>query len=109
MEKVSADLIISWLTGQVENRKVISKDDWLEIAFKLNVLYLPEVEKLESMRQKVAYTKLQALRVQEKRNVAAADLEVEATDEFREMKIQEAKIDQIKEFIRIAKKNTENL
>lgn len=106
---VNADTIITWLIEQVSAKKVVGKDDWLEIAFKLNVLYLPEIEKLEDMRQKLAQRRFDIMKAQEKRNVAAASLEIETLDEFRNANIQEAKVEQIKEFIRIAKRNTDNL
>jgi len=109
MEKVTGKAIVSWLQEQVEKKAVIPPKLWLDIAFKLNVLKLPETETLELMRQNVARRKLEVLKTQEKRNVAAADLELEATDESREMKNQEHLIEQIDEFIMIAKKNSENL
>ena len=109
MDKVTTDVIINWAKERVENRKSISRDEWLEMSFKLNVLILPAIELLEQLRQNVVIRKLDVMKGQDKRNVAAAELEIEATNEFREMKIQEAKIEQIKEFIRIAKKNSDNL
>lgn len=109
MEKVTTDTIINWAKERVENRKPISRDEWLEMSFKLNVLILSAIEQLEELRQNVAIRKLDVMKGQEKRNVAAADLEIEATNEFKEMRIAEAKVEQIKEFIRIAKKNSDNL
>ena len=47
------------------------------------------------------------MKTQEKRNVAAADVEIEASEEYRFMRDQEAKLDVVEEFVRIAKKNAD--
>lgn len=106
---VTTDTIINWAKERVENSKPISKDEWLDMSFKLNLLILSAVESLEQLRQNVAIRKLDVMKGQDKRNVAAADLEIEATNEYKEMKIAEAKVEQIKEFIRISKLNSNNL
>lgn len=107
-DKVTADLIIGWLKEQVESRKIISKEIWLDCAFKLNLLQPDEVHEAEILRQAVAQEKLKILKAQEKRNVAAAELEIEASDEYRFMREQENKVDRIEEFIRITKKNADS-
>lgn len=109
MEKVTTDTILNWVKERVENKKVVSREDWIEIAFKLNTLLLDEVETLFSMKQYLAQKRKEIFEKQEgKRNVSAAELEVETLDEYRKMRIQEAKCDQIREFIMIAKKNSDN-
>ena len=107
MEKITSDVILSYMTQLVESKKPISKEIWLGVAFKLNLLGLDEQKLLEQMRQSVARKQLEILQKQEKRNVAAAKLEICATDEYRFMREQEAKCDTITEFIRIAKKNSD--
>ena len=106
-EKVSVDLILSWLKEQVESHKLIPQSAWLDSAFKLNLLQPDEVHQLELMRQEIAKMKLEILKRQEKRNVAAAELEVEASDEYRFFREQENKVDRVEEHIRIAKKNSD--
>ena len=106
---MTTDEILTKLSARVAEGKYLPKDDWLRVAFDLNVLYLGEIEALESQRQEVAIKKLSLLKSQEKRNVAAVNLEIEASEEYKKMRIQEAKVEQIKEFIRIAKRNTDNL
>lgn len=106
---MTVDEILKKLSARVEEGKYLPKDDWLRVAFDLNALYLPEIERLEALRQKVALNKLEVYKGQSKRNVAAVNLEVESTDDYRNLRIQEAKVEQIKEFIRIAKRNTDNL
>lgn len=105
--KVSADTILNWVREKVENKEMPSREVWLDIAFRLNMLKIDEAGLLNKMRQSVAQRKLEIFRSQEKRNVAAVDLEVEATDEYRFMKDQEAKLDAIEEFVRIAKRNAD--
>ena len=104
-EKVTADLILKELAERVENKKAqFDANFWIETAMKLNLLLGDESDLLWTARQKVAQKKLSIFQGQEKRNVAAANLEVEASDEYKEMRIQEDKCSRIEEFIRIAKK-----
>ena len=105
--KVTSDKILSWAISQVEGKKSISRELWLEIAFRLNLLRIEESQLVNKMRQEVAKKKLELFRAQEKRNVSAVELEVEATDEYRFLKDQEDKIYSIDEFVRIAKKNSD--
>lgn len=107
MEKITADTILKWATEMVESKQMPSREVWLDIAFRLNLLKIEEAEKLNEMRQNTAKAKLAIMQAQEKRNVAAAELEIEASDEYRLMRNQEAKVDAIEEFVRIAKKNSE--
>jgi len=107
MEKITSDTILNTLKIMVESKTPISRDLWLEVAFKLNILRLDETGLYNKMTQKVAQKKLDIFKAQEKRNVAAVGLEVEASDEYRYMKDQEEKIYSIDEFIRIAKKNSD--
>lgn len=102
---VKTDTILSFLKGAVETKKTLNPEIWMDAAFKLNVLLSDEHDLMEEMRQDVAIKKLHILQSQDKRNVAAADLEIEATDEYRLMRLQEHKVDRIEEFIKIAKKN----
>lgn len=107
MEKITSDTILDWVKGQVENRKLITKDEWLDIAFKLNSLLLVEVELFNKLHNEVAKNKLEILKAQEKRNVAMAEVETEASQEYLDMKNQQAKVDNINQFIMIAKKNSD--
>ena len=107
MEKVTSDFILETLKVMVESRKPISRDEWLTSSFKLNLLLIDENKLLNTMRQAVAQKKLGIYQAQTKRNVAAADLETEASDEFKVMKDQESKCYAIEEFIRISKKSSE--
>jgi hypothetical protein len=108
MEKITADTILDWAREQVENKNMPSRETWLDIAFRLNLLKIEESQLLNRMRQSVATKRYLIMKAQEKRNVSAADLEVETTDEYRFMRDQEAKLEAIEEFVRIAKKNSDS-
>ena len=106
-EKITSDTILTWVKEAVENKKEISRELWLEIAFKLNLLRLDEAILYNKMRQAVAIKKWEILKSQIKRNVAAVNTEIETFDEYRFMKDQEDKIYVIDEFVRVAKKNAD--
>lgn len=103
MNKVTTETIINWIKEQVENKQPVAPGLWVDSAAKLNVLLADEHNKLFEYQQKVAQMKLGYLQGQDKINVSEAKLRVEATDEYRLMHEQKAKIERIIEFIRIAK------
>jgi len=109
IDKRSADSIIASLQQLSEDKTYrMDKDEWLDAAWYLNSFYPLESKILNGMRQEVARAKLDILGSQEKRSLALAEVEVEASDTFRLMKDQEAKIEAMKEYVRIAKKNAED-
>lgn len=103
MPKVTSDTIINFMKTAVESQKRMNPDFYLDVATKLNILLGDEHELLEKLRRIVAEKKLDLLKMQEKRNVSAAELEIEASPEYKDMKLQEHKVDRIEEFIRLAK------
>ena len=105
-QKRTVDSILTSLKDIVESKKMLDTEKWIEAAFFLNVLLGDEHAELESMRQGIAQKKLEILKAQEKRNVAAAELETEASDEYRLFRLQEHKVFRIEELIKIAKKNS---
>ena len=107
MSKLTTDEILETLKVLVESRKIIPRDEWLRIAFQLNLLEIDEKKLFNQMRQAVAKKKLEIYSKQEKRSVAACDLEVEASDEFKFMRDQEAKIEAISQFVMISKKSSD--
>lgn len=106
-DSITSDFIINHLKKMVESKKSFPRDEWLGCAFKLNLLRIDESQLLNRMRQSVAQKKLAIMRSQDKKNVSAASLELEATDEYRFMRDQESKIEAIEEFVRIAKKSVD--
>ena len=92
----------------VESKQNISREAWLETAFKLNLLRIDEARKLNKLNQVIAKKKLEIKQSQEKVNISAIELEVQASDEYREMKDQEDLLYSLEEFVRIAKKNSDS-
>ncbi len=108
MEKErTTDTVLNDLKEVVESGKMVSPEVWLTAAFTLNLLEIDENMLRNKMRQDVAKSKLAIYKAQEKKNVAAAEMEIEATDAYRMLRDQEDKIDSVKEFIMIAKKNSD--
>ena len=103
MENITADTILQWFKSAVEEKKILDPDLWLDAAHKLVIFLGDEEMKLYELQQGVAELKLKFYEEMEKPMVASAEMKVEATDEFKEYKKQNAKINQIEEFIRIAK------
>lgn len=105
MDKVSVDTILNYLEEKVENKEAqFDSDFWITAAMKLNILLGDEQDGVWDKKQEVAKKKLTIFGKQAKRNVSAATLEIEASDEYTAMKKQEDKVGRIEEFVRIAKK-----
>ena len=98
---VTIDKIIDWLIEQVEKKLPIDTHLWLEASQKMNVLLQGEQEKLFLIEQEVSL--LRKTLLEGGKTVAYAKVMVESTNEFKQMKIQKAKIDRCLEMIRIAK------
>lgn len=106
-EKVTSDSILESLIRRVEAKEAISKEEWLDIAFKLNLLRIDEAKLYNKMHQAVAKKKLEIKEKQEKVNISAIELEIEAEDSYRMMQDQEDKIYSVDQFVMIAKKNSD--
>ena len=103
MEKRTVYTIIDSLKEIVEKKEVVHPTWWIEAAEMLNLLLGDEQSKLFVLQQQIAQSRKGILEGQIKRNVSEANLVVEASDEFREMRILEAKIKRVQEQIKIAK------
>ena len=105
---IDAEFILDTLKKAVEERKAdFDPKFWIEAAHKLVLLLGDEQAKLFELQQKVAQLKLMWLEGQDKKNVSEAKLRVEATDEMKAMRNQEAMCKRIEEFIRISKKRSD--
>lgn len=100
---VTTETIINYLQTSVETKQPISPSTFLDAAMKLNILLSEEHDKLFELQQKVAQARVDMLHEDDKRNVSKAKLYIEASDDYREMLTQKAKIDRIEEFIRLSK------
>ncbi len=102
-ELVSIQTITEYLENAVKTKTPLAPSVWIDAAQKMNVLLGDEHDRLYELQQKVAQAKLNFLECDPKHNVSAARLRVETTDDYKEMRKQEAKIKRIEEAIRIAK------
>ncbi len=107
MEQRTVDTIIADLKEKIESRKPIERKYWLDMAFYLAILRIDEAKLLNQMKQGIAKQKLTILGGQEKKNVGAAEIEVEAMDMYSLMKDQEEKLYSVDEAIRVAKHSAE--
>ena len=98
---VTVDLILTWMKEQVENKNPIAPSTWVDAAQKLNMLISDETDKLFALSQQVAQERY--TRIKNGDSVASAKAYVETLDMYREMKRQEAKIEQVQEAIRLGK------
>lgn len=99
----TADELLKELSEATSLQKVMNAKWWEDIAGNLNEALGPEHEALEKLRTEVAQKTLEILKTQEKRNVAAAELEVSATPLSQEMRLQEHKVARIERHITLAK------
>ena len=97
----SIDTILEWFESTVSAKLPIPPTKWIEAGEFLNVLIGDENDKLAELEQKVAQEKLELMKGSE--SVAEAKMKIEATDIYKEAKKQKNKINQIIEFIRLAK------
>lgn len=102
----TASTILEYFSEAAREKKQLNPSHWAEAAMKLNVLLIDDEKKLQDLRQRVAEMKLKYLDAMEKKSVAEAELRVEATPEYHEMRVQESKVARAEEFIRLAKLNT---
>lgn len=101
MDKVTIDTILNSLKGWVEAKQPIDAHTWTDAAQKLNILIGDEHDNLFDFMQKVAKAKAEYIIKGD--SVAKSKVIVEASDDYREMMKQRAKIGMIEEAIRIAK------
>jgi hypothetical protein len=101
MPERSVDTIMHWLTTTVQSKMQISPQQFVEAAQYLVILVGDEHIKLYDLEQKVAQMKLEML--PSAKSVAEVKLRIEATDTYKEMRKQQARIKQIDEMIRVAK------
>lgn len=97
----TVDSIMNWMSTEVEEKRIINPHLFVEAAKCMNALIGEEHEKLWDLKQQVAQARIEARQIV--KTMAEANAIVESTDMYRLMKLQEAKIDQVNEMIRLAK------
>ena len=100
-ELVSVNTILDWMRDNVESKTPISPSLFVDAAGKLVVLIGDENDKLFDLQQKVAMFKSNL--IASGHSVAKANVESQALDDYKELCKQKAKVEQIWEFVRIAK------
>lgn len=100
---VTARSIIEYLQQQVESKKQLPKEVWLDAALKLTILSLDEIDKLIDLEKAFGQKKVEELDKQEKHNISEIKLRMEATEEYAAVKKQKAFCSVIEEMIRVAK------
>ena len=101
MEKVTTDTIISWLSSQIAEKLPVDLHTHMDACQKLSVLVGSEQEKLFDLQQEVA--RLKVTLIEDGKSVSESKTRVEATDEYKEMLKQKAKVEQVFEMIKITK------
>lgn len=112
---VTARSIIEYLQKQVEEKKNLPKEVWLDAALKLTILSFDEIDKLVDMEQKLGQKKVEMydsrfqatsptqIDLTKKPSVAEVELRTEGTQEYADVKKQRAFCKVIEEMIRVAK------
>lgn len=102
MEEVTTELIVSTLQKWVKEKRPVSPMQWLDAGLKLNVLIGDEQEKLWDLKMKVSQEQFKV--TEQGWTSAKAKAYSESTQDYHDMKLQESRIKQIEEMIRLAKK-----
>jgi hypothetical protein len=94
--------VTEWLRKLATEQEVISPDTWIRGAVKLNVLLEKEVEKLIAMEFAVANMRKDLL--SQGNSAVYCRMMIEASEEYRDVQVQKAKISNANETIKLAKR-----
>ncbi len=97
----TVDTIIEYLEESVRLKRPVSPGEWLDACQFLSLLMGDETDKLLELQQKDAQAKLDLMEAG--KSAAHAKIAVEASENYKCTKRQEAKIDRVVEMIRISK------
>ena len=98
---VTIERIMGYFQEAVEKKEPMSPSLWVDAAGKLTVLLGDENDKLFDMQQEVAQLKVTRIGLGD--SVAKAEATIRATDSYKYFCKQKARIEQVLEFIRVAK------
>lgn len=98
------NIIIKQMDKWITEKVPISPSVWVDMAAKLNIFIGDDNELLYDLESKVARMENDLINEYPEMAVNKITKKVRATDEFNQFRKQEAKVKQIQEFIRIAKK-----
>lgn len=105
---ITADNILDSIKEIIQDGKKIPSEKWMSASFSLNTLIMDEIEKLENLRLELARLTNGYMEPPEAKSAARAKVMAMATTLYKDMRMQEAKVEQIKQFIMIAKQNASN-
>lgn len=94
--------ILDWFKSSIDHDEIILPSYWVEAALKLLVLMGAQSDRLYEMQQTVANQRKYLLE-RPNSKVGAVKMIIEASNEYRDAKKQEALVERIVEFIRLAK------
>lgn len=100
-ELVTVDAILNWLKEQVQNKRPVSPERYLDAGIKLNILKSDENDRLIELEHELAVKR--ANYVNEGGTSSAAKIRLEADPIFKEVQQLKAKLKQIEEAIRLSK------
>lgn len=98
---VTCDKILSWLQKKVEAKEEVAPATYLDASLKLSVLIGDEEDKLFDLQQRVAECRV--VLIESGKSAVEARMRTEASEIYKAMMKQKAKISRIFEFIRIIK------
>lgn len=98
---VTVDAILGWLKEQVQHKRPVSPERYLDAATKLNLLKSDENDRLIELEHELALER--AKYVSEGGSSAASKIQLEAHPSFVEIQKLKAKLRQIDEAVRLAK------
>ena len=98
---MNADEVIQQIEDVLDKKLPMSPSYWVEQAEQLNILSSDETDRLTVLAKKAAYKQLEW--VEMGKSMAESELRVKTTDEYQELQNQKAKVERIKEIIRLAK------
>ena len=105
--KTTSDTILAFMKQAVEDKHKLDGDVWIDAAQKLNILLIDEMDILFDYQQKLAVKVNDFYKGMDKPTMARAEAMAIITPEWLNFKKQDAKIKQINEFVRIAKKRVD--
>lgn len=102
MENHTFESITQSMRELASRKEVVSPEIWMRGAVRLNILLEAEVEKLIEFEFNLAKMRKDLMAVNDK--VSAVKMMVEASEEYKQARLQKAKIDNARESILMAKK-----
>jgi hypothetical protein len=95
------------ISKKIHEGDIITPKEWENAAWEMNDLKGELAKEFNSKKRQLAVKRVEITRAQEKKNVALANIEIEALPEYEDLKNIESQIDFLEEAVRIAKKQSD--